>query len=107
MTLAHERTSDFLEGTRRARREIITPEGVSVPVDLAEHGGRAVAFAIDLFIWMLMLIAIYILIVLIAGHSTTTSKIAISIGCSSAFWFARCISSSSSWHGEVQPRESE
>ena len=28
MTLTHERTSEFLEGARRARRQIITPEGV-------------------------------------------------------------------------------
>jgi hypothetical protein len=34
--LAHERTSQFLEGVRRRRREIVTPEGVSLSVELAD-----------------------------------------------------------------------
>jgi uncharacterized RDD family membrane protein YckC len=79
MTLAHERTSEFLEGTTRARREIVTPEGVAVPVDLAEHGARAVAFAIDLFIWLVALIGVVLLLVLITGVSTAAGKVAISI----------------------------
>ena len=85
MTLAHERTSEFFEGTTRARREIITPEGVAVPVDLAEHGARAVAFAIDLFIWLLTLIVVVILLFSIAGISTTAGKIAVSIALFFAF----------------------
>ena len=49
MTLAHERASDFLEGTRRARRQIITPEGVPLAVDLADYGERLVAFVIGIW----------------------------------------------------------
>ena len=38
---AHERTSEFFEGGRRERRQIITPEGVPLSVELADHGERA------------------------------------------------------------------
>jgi uncharacterized RDD family membrane protein YckC len=50
MTYAHERTSLFLEGTTASRRYIVSPEGVTLPVDLADYGERATAFVIDLVI---------------------------------------------------------
>jgi len=40
-----------LRGRARATREIVTPEGVTLSVELAEHGERATAFMIDLFFW--------------------------------------------------------
>jgi len=64
MTLAHDRTSDFLEGGRHERRQIVTPEGVPLSVELADHGERIVAFIIDLFIWLLLLLAVVITLVL-------------------------------------------
>jgi uncharacterized RDD family membrane protein YckC len=79
MTLAHERTSDFFEGARRARRQIITPEGVPLAVDLADYGERLVAFVIDLFIWFLLTLAIYIPIIFAIG-ATGRSLLAISVG---------------------------
>ena len=68
-TLAHERTSQFFEGVRRRRREIITPEGVSIPVELADFGERLSAFFIDWVIWMVATIAIYLPIVLLIGKA--------------------------------------
>ena len=62
--LAHERTSQFLEGVRRRRRDIITPEGVSIPVELADFGERLSAFFIDWVIWIGATIAIYLSIIL-------------------------------------------
>jgi hypothetical protein len=53
MTLTHERTSEFFEGMRRQRRQIVTPEGVPVTVELADYGERVVALFIDLVIWLL------------------------------------------------------
>ena len=50
MTPAHTRASFFLEGEDRHRRAIITPEGVSLPVDLATVGERLAAFAIDVLL---------------------------------------------------------
>jgi uncharacterized RDD family membrane protein YckC len=60
MTLAHERTSQFLEGTRRQQRTIVTPEGVPVTVELADHGERLTAFVIDFCIWLLLTVLIYL-----------------------------------------------
>jgi uncharacterized RDD family membrane protein YckC len=69
MTLAHERTSQFFEGVRRQRREIITPEGVSIPVELADYGERLSAFLIDWVIWTVGTIAIYLPIILLIGKA--------------------------------------
>jgi uncharacterized RDD family membrane protein YckC len=65
MTAAYERTSRFLEGTRRSRREIVTPEGVPLPVELAEIGERVAAFLLDLFFWLLATAVIFLVVVLL------------------------------------------
>jgi uncharacterized RDD family membrane protein YckC len=78
MTLAHERTSQFFEGTRRQRREIITPEGVSISVELADYGERLSAFLIDWVIWTVATIVIYLPIILLIGKAGSV-LIAISI----------------------------
>jgi len=75
---ASDRTAQFLEGVRRERRQIITPEGVPVTVDLADYGERLVAFMLDLVIWFLLTLAIYIPIIA-AIAKTGGSLIAISI----------------------------
>jgi uncharacterized RDD family membrane protein YckC len=66
-TLAHERTSLFFEGVRRQRREIITPEGVAIPVELADYGERFSAFLIDWVIWIVATVLIYLPIILLLG----------------------------------------
>jgi uncharacterized RDD family membrane protein YckC len=78
MTLAHERTSQFFEKTRRERRNIVTPEGVPIPVALADHSERFTAFALDWVIWTLLLLAIYLPLMLVVGFGSFT-LIAISI----------------------------
>jgi uncharacterized RDD family membrane protein YckC len=78
MTLSYERTSEFLEGARRQRRQIVTPEGVPVTVELADYGERMVALTIDLFIWLMGTLAIFIPIIWAIGRSGG-SLIAISI----------------------------
>jgi uncharacterized RDD family membrane protein YckC len=78
MTLAHERSFQFFEGARRERRQIVTPEGVPLPVDLADYGERLVAFILDLVIWLLLTLAIFIPLIWVIG-STGASLIAISI----------------------------
>jgi uncharacterized RDD family membrane protein YckC len=69
MTLVHERTSQFFEGVRRTRREIITPEGVSIPVELADYGERLSAFLIDWVIWVVATIFIYLPIIFLIGKA--------------------------------------
>src|SRR4029077_9705402 len=63
MSAVGAQVARFLEGVPRNRREIITPEGVLLPVDLADHGERAVALIIDLFIWMCMTALLYVAII--------------------------------------------
>jgi uncharacterized RDD family membrane protein YckC len=60
MTLAHERATEFLEGSRRQQRMIVTPEGVPVTVELADHGERLTAFTIDVCIWFLLTLLVYL-----------------------------------------------
>jgi len=82
MTTTYEKASQFLEGTRRNRREIVTPEGVPLPVELAEYGERVAAFLLDMLFWLLATIAIYLLaLFLLLGG-------AVSLGLSIAIFFA-------------------
>ena len=60
-------------GARSSRRK-----GCPLPVELADHGERLIAFVIDLFIWLLLTLAIYIPIIWAIG-SSGGSLIAISI----------------------------
>jgi len=82
MTLAHERATEFLEGTRRQQRTIVTPEGVPVTVELADHGERLTAFTIDVCIWLLLTILIYLplLFVALRGASLVAVSIMLFIG---------------------------
>jgi uncharacterized RDD family membrane protein YckC len=63
MTGGHQRASLFLEGPGRRFREIVTPEGVPIPVELASYGERAAAFLLDLFFWLVASIVLVILLV--------------------------------------------
>jgi uncharacterized RDD family membrane protein YckC len=74
----HERTAQFFEGGRRRKRELLTPEGVPVTIEIADYGERLVAFTIDFVIWTLLTFAIYIPILALIGK-TGGILIAISI----------------------------
>lgn len=61
MTASDDRVATFLEGTRRRnRREIVSPEGVPLTVELADFGERVAALFLDLFFWIVATIVIYI-----------------------------------------------
>src|SRR6185312_1726813 len=66
MTTGHEQASLFLEGWGRNRRQLISPEGVSLPVEIADYGERATAFVLDLFIWFAATALLYLIILFIA-----------------------------------------
>ena len=68
MIAPHEHTSQFLEGMRHARRELITPEGVPLPVEIAPYGERVAAFVIDLFIWLCASLIILAIVVIMFVH---------------------------------------
>jgi len=78
MTLAHERATEFLEGSRRQQRMIVTPEGVPVTVELADHGERLTAFTIDVCIWFLLTVLVYLPLFFVALRKDS-ALIAVSI----------------------------
>jgi uncharacterized RDD family membrane protein YckC len=65
MTAAEDRVDQLLGGARRSWREIVTPEGVALHVELAEHGERAAAFLIDMAIWLGVTIFSYVVVILL------------------------------------------
>jgi len=77
MSLAHERTSEFFEKRRRERRNIATPEGIPIPVILADYGERVTAFFLDWLLWFVLLVTMVLAIVLSIGSSL--SLIAVSV----------------------------
>src|SRR5262249_10340767 len=79
MTLAHERTSQFFEGMRQERRQILTPEGVPIPVELGDHGERLPACVLHLLICILLTLAIYIPVLSLISYPRG-NLIAVSIG---------------------------
>jgi uncharacterized RDD family membrane protein YckC len=83
MTMVHERTAEFFEGTRRRRREIITPEGVSLPVELADYGERLSAFFLDFVFQLVSIIVIFLSLAAVArkidSASGLTAGIAIAL----------------------------
>jgi len=64
-----DRAAQFFEGVRRQRREIVTPEGVPLTVEIADYGERLTAFVIDLVIWFLATLLVYIPLVLVLLRS--------------------------------------
>jgi uncharacterized RDD family membrane protein YckC len=75
---AHAQAAEVFEESRRQKREIITPEGVPITVEIADYGERLTAFAIDFAIWTLLTFAIYLPIFALIGV-TRGSLIAIAI----------------------------
>jgi uncharacterized RDD family membrane protein YckC len=73
MTLVHERTSQFFEGVRRRRREIVTPEGVAIPIELADYGERLSAFFLDFVLQLVSIIVIVLLLVAVARPASRAS----------------------------------
>src|SRR5262249_7856156 len=77
--LAHDCATQFFLGIRRQQRTIVTPEGVPVTVELADHGERMTAFAIDVFIWFLLTILVYLPLVFFALGGKNSALIGLSI----------------------------
>ena len=78
MTASHERVTRFLDGGLRQRQQLVTPEGVPVTIELADYGERLVAFALDLVVWLLATLTVFIPLIVSIGASGG-SRIAISI----------------------------
>ncbi len=68
-----DRINRLLDGITRNRREITTPEGVALEVDIANHGERLVAFLIDFLFWMLATALLFLVLALTLVHGVTGS----------------------------------
>jgi uncharacterized RDD family membrane protein YckC len=78
MNSTHERASRFFEGGRRQRHDIVTPEGVTLTVELADAGERITAFMLDLLFWTIASLMIYLLLIpLVIGGLTFTVAVSI------------------------------
>jgi uncharacterized RDD family membrane protein YckC len=75
---AQERAARLFQETRRPKRQIVTPEGVPVTVEVADYGERLAAFLIDFVIWTLLTLAIYVPVLSLIGRKGG-SLIAISV----------------------------
>jgi uncharacterized RDD family membrane protein YckC len=68
MTQRLDRINRFLEGVTRNRREITTPEGIVLEVDVANNGERLAAFLIDFLFWILASILVLVMIVMLSAQ---------------------------------------
>lgn len=68
-----DRINRLLDGITRNRREITTPEGVVLEVDIANHGERLVAFLIDFLFWMLATALLFLILGLTVIHGVSGS----------------------------------
>jgi uncharacterized RDD family membrane protein YckC len=57
----HDRTARFFDPLARRRREIVTPEGVPLHVELAEYGERVSAFLVDFVFLLCLVIGLFVL----------------------------------------------
>ena len=60
-----DRINRFLDGVKRNRREIISPEGIVLEVDIANNGERLTAFVIDFLFWMLATALLFLVLALL------------------------------------------
>ena len=67
MTSVHERTARFLNPVARRNREIVTPEGVPLNVELADVGERLGAFLLDFVFLYLGIILLAVSLALVLG----------------------------------------
>ncbi|MGO4736606.1 RDD family protein [Bosea sp. 2KB_26] len=64
-----DRINRLLDGVTRNRREITSPEGIVLEVDIANPGERLVAFLIDFLFWMLGTILLYVILRLMLAEN--------------------------------------
>lgn len=60
-----DRINRFLDGVTRNRREIVTPEGIVLEVDVANNGERLTAFLLDFLFWTIATLLLYLMLALL------------------------------------------
>lgn len=73
MAIRTDRVGELLEGVRRNRRIIVSPEGVPLDVHIAGHGERLTAFALDMAFLFAAVGCLYLLAILLFFSRTNIS----------------------------------
>jgi uncharacterized RDD family membrane protein YckC len=60
-----DRINRFLDGVKLNRREIVSPEGIVLEVDVANNGERLTAFVIDFLLWMVATVLLFLVLALL------------------------------------------
>jgi len=68
-----DRVALLFGGTQRAQREIVSPEGVTLEVEVADRGERVVAFVLDMLFSLMATIVIYMVIGFVFAHGAISS----------------------------------
>ncbi len=63
MAQSLDRINRFLDGVTRNRREIVSPEGLTLEVDVANNGERLTAFVLDFFFWGLATLLLFLILI--------------------------------------------
>jgi uncharacterized RDD family membrane protein YckC len=61
MPASTDRVNELLEGVRRNRQVIVSPEGIPIEVRIAAHGERLSAFALDMVFMIAVVVGLYML----------------------------------------------
>jgi uncharacterized RDD family membrane protein YckC len=60
-----DRINRVLEGVKRGKRTLETPEGITFDVEIANHGERLTAFVIDFFFWIMATVLLFLALALL------------------------------------------
>lgn len=77
MSRATERADAFLDRSGRRRRTLVSPEGVPLEIQVAGVMERFGAFALDLFLMLLIILAVVILFALLGSGSEVLGTLAL------------------------------
>lgn len=70
MAIRTDRASEFLEGNKRSRRVLLSPEGVPLDIQIASNSERLAAFALDIVIMFATIFCLYLLLFFVFFSNT-------------------------------------
>ena len=63
MAVTNDKVGEFLEGIKRNRRILVSPEGIPLDIQVASRGERVTAFVLDMLFMGIVIILLYLLLV--------------------------------------------
>lgn len=83
MAVTNDRVGELLDGLKRHRRQLVTPEGVPLDIQIAGNGERITAFALDMFFMFMAMVVISLFL-----HLLVFTRFNLSIGYTLAAFLA-------------------